>query len=176
MWEGVGPYKGVDFANFDRKDQDLRSLRMGHRQVYNVRPTWDSMDRRTRNRLYARCRRWGIWWRTKPCLDLMDTPFNEVLLKHLQRGREGLQVLPTGGVRALLVDGRLNPIGLRVMRDLRVCTDRSSFDAFVDSARGRVDGKRRFTGRLLRLNVELWDRGSGLAEHTIVAIIEESKL
>ena len=101
---------------------------------------------------------------------------NDEMLKHLHRGREALQVLPTGGVKALLVDGKLNPIGIRVMRDLRAGTDRSTFDAFVDSARGRVDGRRRFTGRLLRLNVELHDRRAGLSEHTIVAIIEEKFL
>jgi hypothetical protein len=98
------------------------------------------------------------------------------MLKHLHRGHEALQVLPTGGVKALLVDGKLKPIGIRVMRDLRAGTDRSSFAAFVDSARGRVDGRRRFTGRLLRLNVELHDRSAGLSEHTIVAIIEEKFL
>ena len=132
------------------------------------------MDRRTRNRLYARCRRLNIWWHRKPIIDLTESRFNDDVFVHLQRGREGLQVLPHGGVRALLVNQKFQPLGLRVMRDLRVGADRSSFDAFVDSARGRVDGKRRFTGRLLRIGVALWNRESGISEESLVVIMEES--
>lgn len=62
------------------------------------------------------------------------------------------------------------------MRDLRVGSDRSSFDAFVDSTRGRVDGKRRFTGRLVRVGVEVWDKRSGISEESLVVIMEESKV
>tara|TARA_R100000458_G_C8218651_1_gene203732 strand:+ start:615 stop:953 length:339 start_codon:yes stop_codon:yes gene_type:complete len=109
-----------------------------------------------------------------PYIDLTDTRYNDEVIRHLQRGREGLQVLPTGGVRALLVNQRFEPLGIRIMRDLRVGADRSSFDAFVDSARGRVDGKRRFTGRLLRIGVELHSRASGISEESLVVIIEES--
>ena len=132
------------------------------------------MDRRTKNRLYARCRRWGIWWDRKPHIDLTETRFNDDVIRHLQRGREGLQVLPTGGVRALMLNQKFQPLGIRVMRDLRVGSDRSSFDAFVDSARGRVDGKRRFTGRLLRVGVEVHSRESGISEESLVVIMEES--
>tara|TARA_R100000995_G_C3411392_1_gene89545 strand:- start:254 stop:592 length:339 start_codon:yes stop_codon:yes gene_type:complete len=109
-----------------------------------------------------------------PYIDLTDTRFNDDVIRHLQRGREGLQVLPTGGVRALMLDQKFQPLGIRVMRDLRVGSDRSSFDAFVDSARGRVDGKRRFTGRLLRVGVEVHSRESGISEESLVVIMEES--
>lgn len=133
------------------------------------------MDRRTKNRLYARCRRWGIWWDRKPHIDLTETRFNDDVIRHLQRGREGLQVTSTG-VRALMLDQKFQPLGIRVMRDLRVGSDRSSFDAFVDSTRGRVDGKRRFTGRLVRVGVEVWDKRSGISEESLVVIMEESKV
>tara|TARA_R100000152_G_C6639193_1_gene84369 strand:+ start:79 stop:489 length:411 start_codon:yes stop_codon:yes gene_type:complete len=135
------------------------------------------MDRRTRDRLYRRCRRAGIWWKNGgPLIEIDSAKISDALERHTQRGKMGLQVLPHGGVRALLLDSKMNPIGLRVMRDIRAGVDRSSFDAFVDTARGRVDGKHRFTGRLIKLSVEIWNSREGLKTLPLIGIVSERDL
>ncbi len=103
--------------------------------------------------------------------DLTEMPR---LIAHARAHRGGLQTIGDDRVRAILLNRDLKPVGLRVMRDLRVATDRSSFDAFVDTARGRVDGKRRFTAQLVRFSGEVGFEEDDILD--LVGIIAESDL
>ena len=130
------------------------------------------IDTRTRNRLYMRARRHGHdWYAARPSIDLegMDRIAAHARAHH--HGVETIGSFDNGRVRAVLLDRNLNPIGLRVMRDLRADTDPTTFDSFVDTARGRVDGKRRVTGRLVRFWGEVGDDTLSL-----VGIMDESSL
>ena len=112
------------------------------------------MDRLTRQRLYARARRNPnpnvMWMDGAPMIDLtMSDRINNHVATH-PRGIQTIGDFDNGRVRAVLLDREFNPVGLRVMRDLRAGTDPTTTESFIDTARGRADGKRRFTARLLR--------------------------
>ena len=130
------------------------------------------IDTRTRKRLYMRARRHGHCWDScQPVIDLTDMDRLATHARAHHHGGETIGTFVNGRVRAVLLDRNLNPIGLRVMRDLRADTDPSTFDSFVDTARGRVDGKTRFTARLIRFWGEVGDDTLSL-----VGIMAESSL
>ena len=118
-------------------------------------------------RLYDRARRLGAFHRGRPIIDLDHIGMTPC-------ANEGVEAL-TGSprVRALLVDREFKPLGLRVLRDLRVSTRGSTFDEFVATARGRVDGKQRFTARLTRVWAYVPDHAD---PQSLVVIMAESDM
>ena len=137
------------------------------------------MDRLTRQRLYARARRNPnpnvMWMDGAPMIDLtMSDRINNHVATH-PRGIQTIGDFDNGRVRAVLLDREFNPVGLRVMRDLRAGTDPTTTESFIDTARGRVDGKRRFTARLLRFWGEVNVAGE-IETLPLVGIFSESDL
>ena len=101
-------------------------------------------------RLRNRARRNGTpWFDARPIIDLMG--HSELALDLRDAHSEGMSpMMGTPRVKALHVDRNFQPLKRRVLRDLRVDTDGSTLDRFVATARGRLDGSRRQTARLMR--------------------------
>tara|TARA_R110002012_G_scaffold52616_1_gene135078 strand:+ start:341 stop:823 length:483 start_codon:yes stop_codon:yes gene_type:complete len=149
------------------------------RKDYKQTPTRRIMDRLTRQRLYARAMRNPnsnvTWMDAKPMIDLTTS---DRINNHVHAHPRGIQTIgdfDNGRIRAVLLDRDMNPVGLRIMRDLRAGTDASTIETFIDTARGRVDGKRRFTGQLLRFWGEVNISGE-IETLPLVGIFSESDL
>ena len=172
MFKGRGPYKRCYMGITDEG-------RYKKRKVHKQTPTRRIMDRLTRQRLYARAMRNPnpnvMWMDAKPMIDLT---LNDRINNHVAMHTRGIQTIGgfgNGRIRAVLLDRDLNPVGLRVMRDLRAGTDPTTIESFIDTARGRVDGERRFTARLLRFWGEV-NMGGEIETLPLVGLFSESDL
>ena len=109
---------------------------------------------------------------------MIDLTMRDRINNHVATHPRGIQTIgdfDNGRVRAVLLDREFNPVGLRVMRALRAGTDPTTTESFIDTARGRVDGKRRFTARLLRFWGEVNVAGE-IETLPLVGIFSESDL
>ncbi len=109
---------------------------------------------------------------------MIDLTLNDRINNHVAMNTRGIQTIGgfgNGRIRAVLLDRNFNPVGLRVMRDLRAETDPTTIESFIDTARGRVDGKRRFTAQLIRFWGEV-NMGGEIETLPLVGIFSESDL